>query len=109
MSLNNESNPLLQAEAELEIERIAESYRRTSPRLAMQFMRAFRDRFQFISDFPEAAQVVHSSGVRRSSLDGFPYHMYYLIDPDCLYVIAVGHHHQEPFYWLRRIEPDSQD
>jgi toxin ParE1/3/4 len=105
MSLNNESNPLLQAEAELEIERIAESYRRTSPRLAMQFMRAFRDRFQFISDFPEAAQVVHSSGVRRSSLDGFPY----LIDPDCLYVIAVGHHHQEPFYWLRRIEPDSQD
>ncbi len=63
----------------------------------MQFMRAFRDRFQFISDFPEAAQVIHSSGVRRSSLDGFPYHMYYLIDPDCLSVIAVGHHHQEPF------------
>ena len=81
MSLNNESNPFLQAEAELEIERIAEFYRRTSPRRAMQFRRAFRDRFQFISDFPEATPVVHSSGVRRSNLDGFPYHMYYLIDP----------------------------
>ena len=55
MSLNNESNPLLQAEAELEIERIAESYRRTSPRRARQFMQALRDRLQFIADFPESA------------------------------------------------------
>jgi toxin ParE1/3/4 len=69
--------------------------------------RSFREEatrsIRFILAHPEASPVVHRNGVRRKVLRRFPYNLYYVIAPEMIRILAVGHQSRRPRYWTDRL------
>jgi toxin ParE1/3/4 len=95
---------LFHPEARLELAQAIEYYRAISPKLSREFYEAFRLVIQDVTDFPEASKQVSELGVRRKGMSRFPYALFYVIDPDALYVVAVAHERRHPDYWKYRLE-----
>ncbi len=91
-------------EARVELIRAAEHYRNVSPEVGKEFSRALRECTRDILNFPEAFKQV-GDGVRRASLPRFPYFVYFVVDPDCVFVYAIAHHKQDQSSWQRRVRP----
>jgi plasmid stabilization system protein ParE len=99
-------NVVLDAFARVELNRIQERFRTASPGRAAAFRKAIGETVESVLAFPEAYRVVHEEiGARHIRVNGFPYFLVYLIDPDTIFVIAVMHERQDPDYWLDRLEP----
>lgn len=56
--------------------------------------------------FPESAEEVRPS-IRRLVLRAFPYSIFYTIDQEGLIILAFGHQHRRPDYWLPRLSTDD--
>lgn len=56
-----------------------------------------------ISEYPKAWSVERGD-IRKCLLHKFPYKLLYSIEKDHILVIAVGHQHREPDYWIERNE-----
>ncbi len=95
---------IFELEARVELIRISESYRARSPELAAQFYLALEACFENIRLFPEAFKLV-KFGVRRIHLEGFPYIVYYVVDPDAIFIYAIVHNKQDQDYWHSRFDP----
>jgi toxin ParE1/3/4 len=99
-------NLILHLEAEIEMTNAAESYRVKLPHLARNFRAAFEECTTLVLEMPEAfPNAVPGVPARRAKLNGFPYQLIYLIDPDAVYVVALAHERKKPSYWLYRLEP----
>jgi toxin ParE1/3/4 len=94
---------LTHEEAKIESTKISEYYRRRDPQLSRRFIAAFRACVDEILLFPEAGSPAHPIGVRKRRIADFPYQVFYLTEPDGIYIIALAHHSQEPNHWLERI------
>jgi hypothetical protein len=42
--------------------------------------------------------------IRKYSLHKYPYNVYYSIEKNHVYVIAIAHQHRKPNYWIDRME-----
>lgn len=91
------------AEAEAELLEAAQFYEDRAPGLAIRFLEAFERGLARVLEDPERWQLIEE-GVRRFSLDTFPYAICYCIADERLIVIAVMHHSRRPEYWRYRLE-----
>ncbi|HVT15192.1 MAG TPA: type II toxin-antitoxin system RelE/ParE family toxin [Thermoanaerobaculia bacterium] len=78
-------------------------YERQSPGLGDDFAAAFEAALSFVRAHPQAAPLVHPSGVRRKSFPApFLYSLLYAPEPSGLLIVAVAHHRKRPEYWRSR-------
>lgn len=55
-----------------------------------------------ISRHPEAAALI-SGEIRHKPLRRFPFSLLYVIEPDRIRILAVGHQRRRPGYWHHRL------
>ena len=95
------------AEAAEELADAARWYGRRRPGLGRDLIAAVRRAFATISENPHAfalvADVRPDLGVRRFTLQRFPFAIIYLELESELRVLAVAHGSREPGYWRRRV------
>lgn len=91
-------------DARLEVRAAAVWYRERSQQAARRFTAAVAEGVRSISQHPETWPPWNRrTDVRRRVLRRVPYSIFYIIDRDCVIVIAVAHHKLPPGYWLGRI------
>jgi len=76
--------------AKLDIKKAKKYYRDISANLAKQFLLRIRESKSFISESPNANDVIYED-VRMHLIKQFPYHLHYFLDEyrDVIVVIAV--------------------
>ena len=71
--------------------------------LGNAFYNAMHSTVQALLEFPEMMRVIHASGVRRASVTGFPFNVFYRVEAEFIVIYAIAHQHRKPFYWAKRI------
>jgi plasmid stabilization system protein ParE len=90
------------AEAEQEYFDAIAFYDAEHPHLGDEFVEAVASASAFISGNPEAGRRVRPT-VRRWVVKRFPYALFYVDEPERIYILAVAHHRRKPGYWLNRV------
>jgi plasmid stabilization system protein ParE len=80
---------------------ISAKYAKISEELATRFWDELDAAIDEITRFPERHHY-DPSGLRRSNLEKFPYHLLFEERLEGLRVIVLRHHHRHPSYGLRR-------
>src|SRR5580658_3472145 len=52
------------------------------------------------SRYPELSEL---RGVRKIRLAQFPFSIFYITQPDCIWVVAIAHGNRRPDYWKARL------
>jgi plasmid stabilization system protein ParE len=76
-------------------------YRRIAPNLAARFVAEGRATLRRIAQFPSRFPLVNGS-VRRALLTRFPYAIYYSLNYDEVFLIAVLHQRRSDSIWKQR-------
>ncbi len=79
-------------------------YTGISKALANDFYDEIENSIEFLREFAEAGQKIHSRGVRKTTLKRFPYQLIYMHDEHEVFVLAIAHQRTQPFYWLYRLQ-----
>lgn len=61
-----------------------------------------------IRQWPEVGTEI-ADGFRRTLVRRFPFGIVYIVEPDCILVVAVAHLRRSPDYWKGRILRGSMD
>lgn len=69
--------------------------------LGKRFREEVRKATKRITNYPEAWSVERGD-VRKCLLHKFPYKLLYSIEDEHIFIIAVGHQHRKPDYWVER-------
>jgi toxin ParE1/3/4 len=93
----------LHSEAALEHEEQAAYYKTRSPTLAQRYNKAFKSAAARACEAPHRHRVVSPEGVRRLSLRGFPFAIYFFEFGGVVQIVAIAHHRKRPGYWLSRL------
>jgi plasmid stabilization system protein ParE len=56
-----------------------------------------------IVKYPKAWTPIDDE-IRKYVMHKYPFSIYYSIDKNTLYIIAIAHQHRKPNYWIDRIE-----
>ncbi len=56
-----------------------------------------------IIKYPKAWPTVDED-IRKYILHKYPYNIYYSLEKDHLYIIAIAHQHRKPTYWIDRFD-----
>lgn len=88
--------------AEREMRVAFDWYENQSSGLGGEFLTELDQVVVRIRRYPESCPVT-KDGMRRASLNRFPYGLWYAIEVDTAVVYAVAHLHREPHYWVDRI------
>lgn len=80
---------------------IAAKYGAVSEDLYEQFWGELDDAIDQIEFYPERHHY-DPSGMRRSNLKKFPYHILFEERIECNRIIVIRHHHRDPRYGIRR-------
>jgi toxin ParE1/3/4 len=89
------------SEAEREIADATALLDAHNPALGSDFLHIARAAIKQIQSFPFSAPVAHGT-IRKKVLRRFPYIIYYYVEGDVLFVMAVAHQKQAPLYWYGR-------
>ena len=76
-------------------------YAERSVAVAARLIDAFEEGVLHIREFPHAG-APHRHGTRTARLQGFPFHIVYLVDGDSVRIVAVGHMRRDEF-WSERL------
>ncbi|MCK6681413.1 MAG: type II toxin-antitoxin system RelE/ParE family toxin [Thermoanaerobaculia bacterium] len=94
-------------DAEREIEEIVRRYELRREELGERFLSQLDLSIAQVEEQPlSGALVPHvppEFRVRRVLLERFPYFVAYLVLPDAIHVLAMGHQHRRPGYYLWRV------
>lgn len=77
-----------------EVLRIRRRYNRERTNLGEDFFRSFYERIEFICEYSNTGTSL-GSGVRRIKITRFPYHLYFRIDSNVIWVVAIIHNKQD--------------
>ena len=88
-------------EARAEMRESFEFYEARLGGLGLRFLSAVEQTVERISTHPEAGAPL-ASEFRKRIVSGFPYNIIYRVWEDCIYLVAVAHHHRRPGYWRDR-------
>ena len=88
--------------AEADLDEAFEWYESRSVGLGVDFLRAVDVCFAAIDAAPLAYPKVYHEA-RRALLRRFPYAMVYVVDKDCIHVLACTHTSLHPRRWRRRV------
>jgi plasmid stabilization system protein ParE len=92
---------LIRLEAERDLESGLAWYHEQRPGLGHKFISAFEQAVSGILRFPDSHPCVHGN-VRRCLLRRFPYGVFYMVEADCIIVLAVMHASRDPHRWQSR-------
>ena len=90
----------INAAAEQELDKAVEWYRQQQAGLQQQFLDEFRSTIARIQAQPKIYREL-KPGIHRALMHRFPYSVIYEILDDTLLVLAIGHQHRRPYYWLK--------
>jgi toxin ParE1/3/4 len=76
-------------------------YEERRPGLGESFLASVESALLTIQQFPKIHPRVAST-VRRASLSGFPFGIFYRADEDTIFVLAILHNARNPEHWKRR-------
>jgi plasmid stabilization system protein ParE len=88
--------------AEEEFAEAALFYYEQSPPTARRFKKVVEESLRSISTNPKRYRR-YSRNFRVKVVKGFPYSIFYSIDPDEVVVASIAHDVQSPGYWLDRL------
>lgn len=87
--------------AEIDLQTAVKWYVLENEKLAERFLFEFRDAVLVVSKTPFGFQKRHKS-VRAFALKKFPYNVYYILEKETLFVIAILHQKRNPKLWKKR-------
>lgn len=90
-------------EAELDLIEDYDWYEERLKGLGVELIQKVDERLASIQENPHKYQKVHKQ-IRRVLTHRFPYSIYYLINQDKIFVIAIMHTASNPRKWKRRIK-----
>jgi toxin ParE1/3/4 len=70
--------------------------------LGMSFLDSIEEAVTQVLANPEACQLIGDL-VRQKLVKRFPYSILYVIEPECLRVMAIAHQKRRPGYWHSRL------
>jgi plasmid stabilization system protein ParE len=76
-------------------------YERQRPGLGEDFIRAVDAALAAVREQPKVYARVHGE-IRRATVQGYPYGVFYLAEPGTVVVLAVTHHRRHPRRWRGR-------
>jgi plasmid stabilization system protein ParE len=88
-------------EAYAEMNEAALYYEERAPGLGFTFLAEVEDAVGQVVTNPEAYQLVGSE-VRHKPIRRFPYRLLYVVQTDCIQIIAIAHQKRRPRYWYTR-------
>ncbi len=90
--------------AERELDEAIGFYEECLPGLGLDFEQEIRYGISHISNAPRRWPI-HKYGTRKFLLRRFPFNIFYLELPDCIWIVAVAHCSRKPNYWKERLLP----
>ncbi len=94
----------IQPEAEADLDEAYRWYEKHQAGLGGEFLACVEATFDRIRERPELHGVVYRT-VRQTLVTRFPYVACYVLDEDCVDVLAVFHGHRDPTAWQSRLDP----
>lgn len=94
---------IIHSEAELELRQAVAYYENKCTGLGLDLEREVSQALDDIQESPERWPIKRH-GTRWRLLHRFPYAIYYLELLDAIWVVALAHTHQKPYYWLNRMK-----
>jgi hypothetical protein len=88
-------------EARVEMRQSIDFYEARFEGLGLRFLGAVEETTKRIVTNPEAGARL-SGAFRKRIVQGFPFSVIYRVWEDCIYLVAVAHHHRRPGYWRER-------
>jgi plasmid stabilization system protein ParE len=88
-------------EARLELQAAADYYEKQQSGLGLRLWRDVDGHILWVSLNPEVPRL-RPAGYRRVNLRVFPYYIAYIIRRDTVWILAIGHSHRRPEYWIER-------
>ena len=85
----------LHPELPVDVRAVRDWYESQCPGLGRQFIVAYDESLERIREFPFAYQEFHRDW-RRALLARFPFQLAYLILPDEVLIVGLGHQHESP-------------
>jgi toxin ParE1/3/4 len=76
-------------------------YNNVKKGLGNEFLLALEAKFNSIQRNPDYFQTVHKK-IRRALTKRFPYGIYYIVEDDTVYVLAILHTRRSPAIWKKR-------
>ena len=71
--------------------------------LGVVFKDEIKKAIERISKYPKAWPVMDED-IRKYIMHKFPYSLFYSLEKNHLYIIAIAHQHRKPNYWIDRIQ-----
>ena len=87
--------------AEIDLHEAVKWYVLENEELAETFLLEFRDAVMAVSRSPQGFQKRYKS-IRAFAMKRYPYNIYYILDKETMYVVAVLHHKRNPKLWKGR-------
>jgi plasmid stabilization system protein ParE len=84
-----------------DVETAASYYESCEPGLGIEFAEELASTIDMIVSFPTAWTIIED-GVRRALVRRFPYGIFYTIESDDIYILAIGDLHRSPDFWKSR-------
>ncbi len=97
------SRVIFHPEARAEYRAAVMYYERKARGLGAAFSAQIKQVTKWIAEQPELGPR-DVRGTRRKVLARFPYTVFYAVEPDRIYVLAVMHQRRRPGYWHARIQ-----
>ncbi|MDI1249604.1 MAG: type II toxin-antitoxin system RelE/ParE family toxin [Lacunisphaera sp.] len=88
-------------EARLELRDAVDYYEKQQSGLGRLLWREADEHILWVSLNPEVPRL-RPAGYRRVNLRVFPYYIAYIVRRDIVWIIAIGHSHRRPEYWIER-------
>ena len=92
---------IVRPEAEEDVRLAKRWYEEQRPGLGDEFLECVDEVIIGLSSLPERHQKVYKD-VRRAVVRRFPYVVYYRVDPQHIFVLAVVHGRRHPKHWQSR-------
>ena len=71
-------------------------------RVADAFEEEVRRSIGLVLRYPKISPAIGVAGVRCKILRGFPYSLFYVVEQDLIWILAVAHQSRLPGYWTDR-------
>ncbi|WP_371805113.1 type II toxin-antitoxin system RelE/ParE family toxin [Candidatus Lokiarchaeum ossiferum] len=71
--------------------------------LGYNFLEEVEHLIKNIQKFPKCGKILRNN-VRQIVLQRFPYMILYIFKENQIYIVAVAHQNQKPYYWKSRVK-----
>ena len=93
---------LIHSEARAELDDAMAFYESRAHGLGLDLQAKVEDAVVRIQQSPEAWPPHKRSGFRKCFTERFPFAVFYVELPDCIWIAAIAHGSRRPDYWRRR-------